>query len=257
MRAHAFPLLLAAFAAGCTPHPEATSPSDARTREALLLTSREIVHGRHCRIVDPDTPLPNVATIVDTAAVPEYLNQAGITAHDTGYALFSLRFDSAGKPIRARLIEATTPDSDADALRAMIASAVVQREAGAPVAARLRIDLTPAPVYRVGKSEYCDPVRVTANTMAPDPRVTTLPHGPAASRTVTSYKYEAEISATGTVLAIRFDASIDPAFEEPLRESMMKERWEPALDDGAPVAGRGTGSMSIEMRIEGRTVRGP
>ena len=248
-------LVLAPIFAACRPHSQPLTPQDSKARQAVLLTAHDLAPGRRCRIVDPEAQLPDVASIVDTAAVPEYLRQANVSARDTGYALFSLRYDSTGKPVRARLIEATTPDSIADGLRAMISSAVVQRAAGTPIAARLRIDFTPAPVYRVGKSEYCDPQQIPVHVVQ-GPPTTVLPRGPSASREVSSYKYDAEISATGTVLAIRFDSFIDPAVEVPMRVSMMKRRWEPALDDGAPVAGHATGSMRLEMRVETRTVAG-
>ncbi|MFL5560465.1 MAG: hypothetical protein ACJ79K_03235 [Gemmatimonadaceae bacterium] len=252
---HAALLVVAPLFVACRPQPASLTPRDSKARQAVLLTAHDLAPGRRCRIVDPEAPLPDVATIVDTAAMPEFLRQASISARDTGYALFSLRYDSTGKPVRARLIEATTPDSIADALGEVIASAVVQRAPGNPIAARLRIDFTTVLTYRLGKSEYCDPEQITVH-FAQDPRATVETHGPSVSRTMTTYKYETDISASGAVLAIRFDSFIEPAVEVPLRESMMKQRYEPALDDGAPVAGHATGSMRIEMRLVTRTIPG-
>lgn len=94
MRHSASVASLVVVALACTPNTRpALSPRDPAAREALLLTSHDLAPGRRCRIVDAEVPLPNVAALVDTAAVPEYLRQAGMAA-DTGYAVFSLRYDS-------------------------------------------------------------------------------------------------------------------------------------------------------------------
>ena len=85
------PLLPLVIVAACSQAKVASlSPHDPAAREAVFLTKHDAATGRHCRVVDPDMPLPNVAAVLDTAAMPEYLRQAGVSA-DTGYAVSARR----------------------------------------------------------------------------------------------------------------------------------------------------------------------
>lgn len=249
-------LLPLAVIAACTPKKLPTpSPHDAASREEVLLTSHDLAPGRHCRIVDPAVPLPNVTAVLDTAAMPEYLRQAGVAA-DTGYAVFSLRYDSAGGPVRARLIDATFADSLTGQLELAVASGIVPRAEGSRLAARLRIDLAPAPTYRLGRSEYCEP-EILLRRVGTNPRLIAEPRGPSASRSVTVYKYEVAVSPRGNIESLRFISPIDGELESDLRTSLIGQQWQPALDDGAPVAAHATKTISLEMRVERRTVEGP
>jgi hypothetical protein len=240
----------------CGSHSQAPVPRDATSRRALLLTENETAPGRHCRIVDADQPLPNVATVLDTAAIPEYLRQIGI-ASDTGHAVLSLRYDSTGQATRERMIEYTVPDSLAESLRSVIASALLPRPVGAPLAARLRIDLGPTPRYQLGKSEYCEaeviaaaaptqPVDVTIIGRSTHP-VSTLP-------SAAQYKYTVEVSGAGEVLSVKFDSSVPSNLLDGFRTHVLHERWKPALDDGMPVNGTGKGSVATTAVFEERVV---
>lgn len=240
-------LLLAAAAASCARKLPPPSPQDPAARAAILLTAHDLAPGRRCRIVDAAAALPNVSTVLDTAAMPVYLRQAGVAAADTGYALFSVRFDTTGTPVRARLIEATLPDSLHAAMEQAVASALVERGAASPLAVRLRIDFAPVQRYRLGKSEYCDPERIV-HRAAPDPRSLQLPVGPMASRSVSTVNFDVDISATGQVVGVQTSSPLG----ESMRTTVLAERWKPALDDGMPVPARASTTERIEMRLETR-----
>lgn len=253
-------LLPLAIVVACSqPKLSPASPQDPAAREAVFLTAHDLAPGRHCRIVDAAVPLPDVAAVLDTAAIPEYLRQSGM-AGDTGHAVFSLRYDSTGQATRERMIEYTVPDSLAESLRTVIASALLPRPAGSPLAARLRVDLGPAPRYRLGKSEYCEPeVIVVAAPAAPVDvafigRSTRPIGGP---ETASQYKYTVDVSAAGDALAVSFDSSVPANLVEGFRTHAMRQRWQPALDDGMPVAGRGRGSVGVTTRLEERVVPVP
>jgi hypothetical protein len=194
-----------------------------------------------------------VATVIDTAAIPEYLHQAGMT-RDTGYAVLSIRYDSAGQPTRERMIEYSVPDSLAESLRSVIASALLPRPAGSPLAARLRIELGPAPSYRIGKSEYCLPERIVENN-APNPVGLPVTMGATARRSVTEYKYDVEVSPSGEVEDVRFLTYIDVQLAEDFRVEVKKQHWRPALDDGLPVTGHATTSLFLETRTRAIPLR--
>lgn len=241
---------LLAATASCTRRVARPSPQGPAAREAILLTSHDLAPGRRrCRIVDPNVALPDVRAVLDTAAMPDYLRQAGVAASDTGYALFSVRFDTTGKPVRARLIEATLPDSLHSAMQQAVASALIERGAGAPLALRLRIDFAPAARYRVGKSEYCEPEQIAHNATT-DPRGAGPSPAPGTARSVTTFQYEVDISETGQVTAVHAAQPL----EEGIQSVVFAERWKPAFDDGLPVAARVSGTFRRESWLEVRPV---
>jgi len=245
-----FPL---AASAACTRRLPPPSPQDPAARQALLLTDRAVAPGRHCQIVAGEAPLPDIASVLDTAGMPEYFRQAGITA-SSGYALFSLRFDSTGKPVRARLIEATIADSLAMPLQQAVASALLERVPAPPLAARLRIDFAAAPSYRLGKSEYCNPVLVGTRGGSAGTSIGRATGGVGLT-TVNRLKYEVEISSTGEVTGVRFLSPPSIQTEDAMRRAIMEQHWLPALDDGLPVAVRYNSSTTVASMMIERPVR--
>jgi len=239
---------LLAAAASCTPGATRPSPEGPAAREAILLTPLNLTLGRHCRIVDPDAPLPDVATVIDTAAMPEFLQQAVVPAAG-GYAVFSIRFDRAGHPSRARLIAATIPDSLRDGVQKAVASALVDRPPGVQHPMRLRVDLIAHPTFRLGKSEYCEAEALPA-LRAARPTMLDAPGERTISRGTTMLRFEVDVANTGEVLAVRVLSTLDPQAEQAMQQAMMKKHWLPALDDGLQVDSR----VSVSVPAETRTV---
>ena len=239
---------LALVAACVSKKLQTPSPEDPAAREAVLLTPLNLTFPRHCRIVEPDLPLPDVATVIDTAGMPELLQQAAVPV-TSGYALFSIRYDSAGHPSRARLIAATVADSVRDGVRQSVASALLDRPPGAQHPMRLRVDLTAHPTFRLGKSEYCEAEARTPHGAA-SPVMLDAPGERTISRGTTTLSYDVDVASTGEVLAVRFHSPLDAQAEQVMLQSMMKAHWEPALDDGLPVESR----VSISVPMKTRTV---
>lgn len=227
------------------------SPQDPAVREAMLLTRVNLTPFRHCRVVDPKLPLPDVATIIDTAAIPELLNQAGVPA-TSGYELLSIRFDSAGHPSRARVIDATIADSLRDGVQQAVASALLDQAAGAQHPMRLRVDLGAHPTFRIGKSEYCE-AEAHAARGAPGPTMLDAPGERTISRGTTTLSYEVEVARSGEVLAVHFLSALDTQVEQQMRQSMMKAHWQPALDDALPVDSRVSVTVPMKTRMVMRT----
>lgn len=237
MRLLPLPLLsLALVAAACAPKKLPTpSPQDPVAREAIFLTAHGLAPGRECRAIDGEVPLPNVATVVDTAAMPELMRQAAIAA-DSGYAIFSLRQDSASGRVRPRLIETSLVDSVVGRLELAVASALLPRAPGHRLAARLRVDLAPTATYRLGRSEYCEPQRITqkqGRVSSPNPNIrATAP----LYRSATRIEYRVDVAESGKVLAVTFLTPLNAELENDIRTTMMLGSWLPALDDGVPVS---------------------
>jgi hypothetical protein len=242
-------LVPVALAAACSQKKLATpSPHDPAAREAILLTAHDLAPGRRCRIVDAEAPLPDVAAVLDTASMPEFLHQAGVSAA-SGYALFSIRFDSTGRPSRARLIDATIADSLSYGVQQSVASALLAQPAGAQHQMRLRVDFAERPAFRLGKSEYCE-AEAIVHRGAGSATMLDAPGEHTVSRGMRTLDYEVEVSSAGDVLGIRFLSSLEPELEQAMRQSMMKAEWRPAIDDGLPVASR----VSVSTPIKTRTV---
>lgn len=241
---------LALTCVGCASRSRSAAGLDPAARKAVLLTRNDLAPGRHCEIVDAKVPLPSIATVLDTAAMPDYLRQAGVGA-DTGYVLFSVRFGPTGKPAIARLIEATLPDSLRGPMEQVMASALLDRGPGAPLLARVRVDLGPPPVYRIGKSEYCPAV---AEPSAPAP----APVGPGGVANATALRapekinYQVDLSANGDVEAVRFVTAVDVEREQGLRAWLMGQHYKPAIDDGLRVSSSLNSSVVIEMAVVAR-----
>lgn len=223
---------LAAVVVGCTAPSQAPAPRNREARAAMLLTETASPRQR-CRVVDGDSPLPAVATVIDTAAMREFLHQTGVVS-DTGHLLFSLRFDASGRVTRAWIIDASVADSQWTRVQQSVASALLPQPPGPARALRLRIDFKPEPSYRLGKSEYCEAERIVPQGAA-GMRTLDRPGEKTLATAVTVVKYEVDVSAAGDVLAVRFASSVDVNLEQAVRAMAMRQRWKPALDDGLPI----------------------
>lgn len=191
--------------------------------------------GQKCDVSAVPAVLPSIETLLDTAAMPSYLEQGNLQ-DATGSTLFSVRFDSAGRPVRVRVIESTMPQRLSSTLQQAVASAIQAQSSRSAFGVRVRIDLAPAPRYRVGRSETCPPV-LNHNGTRPD----APPHpGDISDRVVEKRVQEVRftvlVAADGTVLAAKLATGIgNPEFEATMGKYIMKEHWKPGLDDQMPV----------------------
>lgn len=247
-------LVVAIAAAACAPRKlPPPSPHDPAAREAVLLTTHDVALGRRCHIVDAESRLPDVAAILDTAAMPVLLEQAAVST-TSGYALFSIRFDSAGHPSRARIIDATIADSLREGVQQSVASALLDQPVGPQHPMRLRVDFAAHPSFRLGKSEYCD-AEAIAHRGAGPVTTTDAPGERTISRSTTTVSYEVEVSRAGEILGVRFITPIDPELEQAMRQSLLKAQWRPAIDDGLQVASHASVSVPLQKRTVMRAVR--
>ena len=113
---------------------------------------------------------------------------------------------------------------------------------------RLRLDLAPALRYRLGKSEYCDPEEI-AGSPGIQPQGSGPRPSPATARTVTTIKYDVELSSTGQVLDVHAASPLTDA----MRGAILASRWKPAIDDGMPVAARAPSTARTTSWVEARS----
>ena len=217
---------------GCQRHNAAVTKI---TREEAVLSEWKPPVGQKCEVAAAPSVLPDVATLIDTTAMPAYLEQGGISSA-TGSTLFSIKFDSAGQPVRARVIESTMPERLSSTLQSAVASAIQAQTPGGSWGVRVRIEMGPALRYKVGRSETCPPVLNYNGTYAAVP-----PHpGDISERVVDKriqeVRFNVLVAADGTVLAAKLATGIgNPDFEASMQKFVMAEHWKPGLDDQMPV----------------------
>lgn len=227
---NALPLL-----AACTSHGgPAVAYLDNRGREEVLLSNWKPPTGQKCTIAAVPLVLPAVESLLDTATMPIYLAQGGLV-DASGSTLFSIKFDSSGRPTRARAIESTLTDQARDNLQLAVATALQSQPPGDDWGVRVRIDLGPAVLYRVGRGEVCAPApievlgdRATLEPAHLDDRVI--------DKRVQVIRFNVLVGADGTVLDAKLIGSMEnSALADDMQRFLMSERWKPGLDDRIPV----------------------
>jgi hypothetical protein len=223
--------------AACSSHVgPAVSNLDNRGREELLLSNWKPPNGQRCTIAALPLVLPSVESLLDTITMPSYLAQGGIAAA-TGSTLFSIKFDSSGTPRRAHAIESTLTDQARDILQTAVASALQPQRPGADWGVRVRIDIVPALQYRVGRGEVCIPAPIEAPSATGNLRRPKAVGERTIEKRVQDVRFNVLIGADGTVLDAKLLAPMDNAeVEEMLQKAVMREHWNPGLDDRIPVA---------------------
>jgi hypothetical protein len=244
--------------AACARHrPDAGAASDRSGRSAVLLSSWQPAAGQKCAIAKLPRDLPAAHQLVDTADLSVFLGQGGVLRY-RGYALLSLKFDSAGAPTRVMAIETDLPDGAARAAELAVHTALrpqsgVAAEPRAEWGVRLRIDVDSVANYRVGRSERCEPYRArgTAGRQGGGPPPG-LNDGQTVAKGRQSVSLRLVIGADGRVLdgvllsqpgaslpgtwANVESLSHQRDFTEHLLRSLRSEKWQPGLDDRVPVA---------------------
>lgn len=159
-------LPLAAVAAAALAACASAGPSPALyASRGALLSEAPPRRERACRVADRPADLPAAAALVDADALARDVAAlwAGTGLPESGgYVLLSMRYDRQGVNVRRAVLEANVADAVADSVQALV---FAHRRSVAPSAGewgvRLRVDLGPAPVLRVGRHEACGPAPVT------------------------------------------------------------------------------------------------
>lgn len=231
--------LLLALAAACA-HPaeqraaELSSGVQRRDRERAVLSAWRPPGRQTCEVLDVPRVLPPPDALVDTARLGAPLRQGGAMSR-RGYMLLSLKFDSAGAATRVRVIEPELPDSLGRAAELAVQRALRPQPVDAPFGVRLRIDFTPEPALRVGRSERCEPAarHALAAVMSGPPAVTGT-----TEQTATRWytlQYEVRVGERGHALEVRLLTPLeDHELTEQGREMLWKMLWYPGLDDRVP-----------------------
>jgi hypothetical protein len=233
-------LALAALVLAC-PLPLARLGAQSRSdgphadRESVVLSAWKPPAGQKCEVSNAPRVLPEPAALVDTADLSLYLEQSGAT-RQRGYVLISLKFDSVGAARRVRVLESDLPDTLAGQVNLAVLTVVRPQPAGAPFGVRLRIDFTPEPALRVGRSERCEPAQVRSRsgyTHAAPPGASMM------DEQISSRWYDMRwsvlVGSDGRVMDAELLTPIDDQeLATGYRDYLLWQRWYPGLDDRVP-----------------------
>jgi len=156
---------IAVLAAAALLHP---AHAAAQSRAEKLLSDRP--PPRHdCTIATTPGRLPTLSQLVgDSAtfatAVAEYARQHPL--RDGGmFALYSIAFTPEGTVERVKDLDYLLPQGGADQFASLVRASLRPQAAGKSWSVRLRIEPGAATVFRVGRSEVCEPQAMTRFTV--------------------------------------------------------------------------------------------
>jgi TonB family protein len=213
-------------------------------REARLLSSRPAPRG-NCSIVSAPRPLPAVAELADSvqlaADVGSFARQYDIGEGDSVYVLFTLAYGEGGRLERIVPIEGRHPAGQAEVFTGIV-QRTLRLQARGGWSVRLRIEVSGAPVFRIGNSERCPPdervrFRLVSSAFASQQRRP----GPVRLR--------AWVTPEGAVGSIDIlSSSGNRELDEWVRNSFARYRFGPGLLDGIPVAMEHEQTVRVQAR---------
>jgi hypothetical protein len=238
---------LALAAAGCAAGPRPVS------RQSLLSDAPRSRESR-CGVSARPERLPAAGELVEVEALraeaARLWSEAGRPA---GYVLFSLRYDANGTNVRRAVLETSAPAALADTLRKLV---FAHRRRAAPAegewAVRLRVDLGPQPVLRVGRHEVCTPApRDLDRRMAGagfDVRGRYFATTPTAADPTLAW-VRVRLDAHGNVTDARIERGMlsSRTWETRVLSYVRALSFVPAMEDGYPVPGET--SIPVSTRI--------
>lgn len=234
-------VLAAALVTACGHPAPGTSSLAAADRGSLPPSAWHPPSGQRCGPARLPASLPSVAQLVDTDAVAAVLG--GDPMPSGAYALLSLKFDSAGQPTRAAVLETTVPTADGERVATAVANALrTQAASAAAWGVRLRVDAGAPPVLRVGRSEWCPASNVGLVDVQRSGHLATMVQRPV----LVPAKWRVVVDEAGTVQMVTLLTATN--YRDLARESQQdiaRMHFLPALDDRAPVVSVDTISFPI------------
>ena len=211
---------------------------------ASLLSDSPVPPDRGCTISAFPAELPSADLLVDSAALAR--DAAALwraSGAPPGHALVALRYDLFGLNVRRDVIEHRLPPALADSLQKLVFAhrrtvGRERREWGV----RLRLDLTAEPELRVGRSQSCR-ARLAHGMADGDTRLGAgRGWAPAAAfRGVAAgaarVTVRVSLDARGHVVDARVEGANRRISEQQVLSYVRSLLFEPATEDGHPVAG--------------------
>lgn len=207
------------------------APADAqRARDPQLLSDKPAPRDGCTTARQPGT-LPAVGVLADSAALALSMSKF---AQDYPIrdgkltALYSIAFAADGSVERVVPIDYWLPQGEEPQFTALVRQSIRPQRAGSPWSVRLRVDPAAETVFRVGRSEVCQPrsrtrfelnAPVMAGLQAPAP-----------------IRIRAVVGTQGEIRSLQLlRSSGDAELDRWVHDSLLSRRYEPGLIDGVPV----------------------
>lgn len=208
----------------------AAPASAQRARDPQLLSDKPAPREGCTTVRQPGT-LPAVAALADSAALARSMAKFAqdFPVRDGKLtALYSVAFAADGSVERVAPIEYWLPQGEEPQFTALVRQSIRPQRAGTPWSVRLRVDPAAETVFRVGRSELCQPrstTRFELVTAAIDQQ-----QAPPPMRVRVIVGTQGEIRSLDVVRS-----SGDRELDRWVHDSLLSRRFQPGLVDGVPV----------------------
>ncbi|HEX8829989.1 MAG TPA: hypothetical protein VF705_02430, partial [Longimicrobium sp.] len=137
-----------------------TASAHAQGRTEQLLSDRP--PPRHsCSVATAPGRLPALSQLADSAAlagaVAEFAQRYPISGGQPMFGLYSIAFNAEGTVERVKDLEYFLPRDKSDEFTALVRQHLRAQTPGRAWSVRLRVEPAGNPVFRVGRSEICEP----------------------------------------------------------------------------------------------------
>ncbi|HET7230920.1 MAG TPA: TonB family protein [Longimicrobium sp.] len=218
------PALGAALLLGAT-------PANAQSRAEQLLSDRP--PPRHsCTVATAPGRLPALSQLADSAAlagaVAEFAQRYPISGGQPMFGLYSIAFNAAGAVERVKDLEYFLPRDKSDEFTALVRQHLRAQGPGRGWSVRLRVEPAGTPVFRVGRSEVCEPESNTRFSV----EAPALEGG----RRPTPIRLRAHVNQDGVVDDVQLlRGSGSEELDRWVQDTLRRHRFEPGMVDGVAV----------------------
>jgi len=208
----------------------AAPPAHAQSRAEQLLSDRPAPR-RGCSVATVPRDLPALAQLADSAAlaasVADFARRYPVSGGHV-FGLFSIAFNELGAPVRVKALDYLLPQGKAEEFESLVGRALRPQPAGHSFTVRLRIEPEGTPVFRIGRSEICEPDSNTRFSV----EWNSLENG----RRPVPPRVRAYVDANGNVGDVQvLRGSGSDELDRWVQNSLRRARYMPALVDGEAV----------------------
>ncbi|HYH81245.1 MAG TPA: TonB family protein [Longimicrobium sp.] len=216
----------------------------AQSRAEQLLSDRPPAR-QGCVVANTPGRLPTLPQLADSAAlataVADFARRHPLADGRTMFALYSIAFNAEGGVERVKELDYLLPQGQSDAFEGLVRAALVRQAPGKSWSLRLRIEPGAATVFRVGRSERCEPESGTRFRLT----VPSLQSG----ASLTSLRLRVVVEPNGQVSNVQLlRRSGNDEVDRWVEETLRGRRFQPGLVDGVAVQMETDETVQINTR---------
>jgi TonB family protein len=222
----------------------AASPAHAqRARNPLLLSERPAPR-EGCKVESRPGTLPSFAELADSATLAttmrDFAREHPVRDGKT-FGVYSVAFAADGRVERVAPVDYFLPQGYEPEFGSMIRTALRAQRPGTAWSVRVRIEPGDVPVFRVGRSETCEPVSLTRFEL----------NAPALAQVErpAPMRVRVRVGAEGEAMGIEIlRRSGDSELDRWVEQTLMRRAFRPGLVDGVAVPMDSEQTVTIRYR---------